>query len=244
LTPLCTFCDAPCWVDYLATQALGGPRLMPINLAALVPKLVALGASAEVVSAVILAVEEDRAGRREYERQRKRIYRNTNKINAHVPGTSHNVPGTEIPQQNQYPPSEVIPPHTPPTQNQRRVLSSITVDWRPNMAGIMLADQVGITGKELEEEIERFRNHYLSEGKELADWQPRWLNWLKSPHRKNGGSTYVERARKRTTDDVCRDLLDEIDRRERQGQAGPGAVHREPNPDFVSILPPRQYSKP
>ena len=75
-------------------------------------------------------------------------------------------------------------PHTPLIQSQRIDQSQITREWRPNSNGLLLADQKGLASKDLEEEIERFRDYYLARGTAMANWDAAWANWLRSPYRK------------------------------------------------------------
>ena len=216
---------------------------MPLDI----PTLRSLGLDADQVMRVWELVEEDRAehraevlaladdlaGYRESGRQRARRYRER-KTSIKTNGASRDA--------SRYANSPMIsragaPARAPapllPTEG--RFLTPISIDWRPNSNGLLLADQLGFVGAQLEEEIERFRNHYLSEGKELADWQPRWLNWLKSPHRKNGGSTYVGPTKK-TCASVIGDLLDKLG----DTESGARGVHPETGSLASGVLPPRR----
>ena len=83
-------------------------------------------------------------------------------------------------------------PHTPPTLNQRIDQSLISREWRPNSDGLLLADQKGLGGQELEEEIERFIDHYTASGAPRSDWQACWRNWVRSPYRNRKGTSHAE----------------------------------------------------
>jgi len=67
-------------------------------------------------------------------------------------------------------------------------VGAIPEDWRPNMTGLMMADQKGLSGARLDLELQRFRDYYLSEGKLKADWNASWRCWLNSPFQEAGNT--------------------------------------------------------
>jgi len=117
-------------------------------------------------------------------------------------------------------PDPVVQP-TPqvPYQKPRAVgTCAVSADWRPDMTGLMMADAEGLSGAHLDEELQHFRDYYLSEGREKADWNAAWRCWLRSPIRKHWkakGNSENERDRSARE---WRDARDQL-RRAANGQA-------------------------
>ena len=80
------------------------------------------------------------------------------------------------------------------------VPGAIPEDWRPDSTGLMMADQVGLSGADLDRELSQFRDYYLSEGKLKADWNASFRCWLRNYKPKGGRSGgYPETERDRTS---------------------------------------------
>jgi hypothetical protein len=67
-------------------------------------------------------------------------------------------------------------------------MSQISLDWRPNSNGQLLADRMGLIGEAAEAELERFKYYYLSNGIECQDWNARWCYWLTNMKGKSNGT--------------------------------------------------------
>jgi hypothetical protein len=78
------------------------------------------------------------------------------------------------------------------------VPGAIPEDWRPDSTGLMMADQVGLSGADLDRELSQFRDYYLSEGKLKADWNASFRCWLRNykPKGSRNGRYETERDRR------------------------------------------------
>ena len=74
------------------------------------------------------------------------------------------------------------------SESRSKGLSRISLDWRPNSNGLLVADQMGLHGEALEAKIQEFVSYYASDGRELADWQARWVWYLRQGKGKSNGS--------------------------------------------------------
>ena len=89
--------------------------------------------------------------------------------------------------------------HVPPIRKPTGVVpGAIPEDWRPDSTGLMMADQVGLSGADLDRELSQFRDYYLSEGKLKADWNASFRCWLRNykPKASRNGRYETERDRR------------------------------------------------
>ena len=89
-------------------------------------------------------------------------------------------PLPEIPEQPLLEPAPVAlrAPKTKPR-------SQIPANWRPNEAGISLAEACGL---DLVRTMQRFTAHHQAKGSLMADWQAAWRTWCTSPYNTPSGN--------------------------------------------------------
>jgi len=122
---------------------------------------------------------------REKSRQRKSAQRLRRRASGAPAPIEEEIPQRPIPASPVRLPTGVVP-------------GAIPEDWRPDSTGLMMADQVGLSGADLDRELSQFRDYYLSEGKLKADWNASFRCWLRNykPKGSRNGRYETERDRR------------------------------------------------
>jgi hypothetical protein len=83
-------------------------------------------------------------------------------------------------------------PAPPPAAKPKRA-TRMTNDWRPGPGVRKVADELGMSDTERKSELVKFRDHFLANGKAMANWDAAAQNWLRRskdfapiPIRRNG----------------------------------------------------------
>lgn len=138
---------------------------------------------AQIVKVLEAEQSEELAARREQQRQASRRYRAKKAVGASVSaGVDASVGAYGM--NGSAAPIDIARIRIPTT-------------WRPNMNGLMLADQRGLSTKETETEIARFIDYYTSTGSTRVDWDAAFRCWLNSPYferRTNGKAAFSQWA--------------------------------------------------
>jgi hypothetical protein len=66
------------------------------------------------------------------------------------------------------------PPATKPKRSTR-----MTNDWRPGPGVRKVANEIGLSDTERKSELVKFRDHFLANGKAMANWDAAAQNWLR-----------------------------------------------------------------
>jgi hypothetical protein len=190
----------------------------------------------QILHVIEIAQKEKKAHRREQNRKAKQKQRSRQQVSTDMLTACQQKTADIKHEQNQQPCQQNSADDVPiyKTQSQRRVRDSISIDWRPNSNGLLLADKAGLAGEDLEEEIERFRNHYLSTGKECQDWNPCWANWLISPYRKGKSNGSYQQARPESARERNLNAWDRIYQQVDRHLARPGGLFDQEN---VTMFP-------
>lgn len=78
------------------------------------------------------------------------------------------------------------------TKKRASMKQPMTTDWLPSEADVAWAKALGNSVPHLQQQTERFVNHYLSTGDERATWGPAWRNWISRPA--SGGGARAKSA--------------------------------------------------
>ena len=62
---------------------------------------------------------------------------------------------------------------------------SIPVNWKPTDADREYAKGKGWSDQQVDQEAERFHNHYLANGEPRKSWPASWRKWVTSPYQKS-----------------------------------------------------------
>ena len=175
-------------------------------------------------SAILKVVEEADAERREKERIKKRNQR----LRPQDGGDNRDIGGQakKAEQKQQSRPQDggdnvhIKDTSLEPTK-KKKVRKSISPDWVPDDRDCAYALARGWTYDQIETEAERCRNHWLANGKTMADWHAVWRNWVISPfqqRRRSQQPTIKERNRE-FLDDFAEYLNRPADQRPRSDRA-------------------------
>lgn len=183
----------------------------------------------KIVRALEIEESERMATEREYARQRQRRYRKElssknkdrvtdvtrdkrhtgelfNEINDRV--TVSRV--TASPSPPLFPPSMVspiTPSLTTPLISPSHISRSIPENWTLSEEDSAYARSKGWANDRVVSEAERFKLHFLDNGKAHKNWHLTWCKWVTSPYQSNGAGNGKAQAGKRSGS-----LLDAIDR--------------------------------
>jgi hypothetical protein len=75
---------------------------------------------------------------------------------------------------------------------------------------VAYARERGWTDAKLNDELDRFRLHAQANGRLQADWHASWKKWVTSPYQTTGGTNGYAKPKRKTTSDVCDELLADI----------------------------------
>jgi hypothetical protein len=122
------------------------------------------------------------------------------------------------------PPSITTPPFSPPPDTKKaRAANATLLPEGYNLSERMInyALDRKWTPARVQDEFEKFVLHAQKKGCRYVNWDAAWQSWVRSPYQLNGGGNGGHHApAKKSLVDVCNDLLEEIDDRERAAKAG------------------------
>jgi len=160
--------------------------------AAALDALVAAGATAEMLAAVMKAditenearLERKRIGNAERQRRFRAARNASNALQGVSNGDSPPSPETKVPTPLKTQPLST-PKETPSIEGGKKnpkTRSRIVPDWAPNEANLEYAGKLGLLQTDIRREAEKFRDHHLKTGSLFFDWDAAWRTWCQRVH--------------------------------------------------------------